>query len=88
MSQEAFKNLSIESFAAQTCFNLTKSLATPIDLVAYQLRDNRVIHSFLSFEWAIIADVDFESEKYRFMGGMRFALGAVKRILSNFFKKF
>lgn len=60
-----------------------------MDLVAYQLSDNRVVHSFLSFEWAIIADVDLESEKYRFLGGMRFALGAVKRImskLSSFYK--
>ncbi|RMZ93189.1 sphingosine kinase 1 [Brachionus plicatilis] len=82
LSKEVFKGMSIESFAAQTCFNLTKSLANPLDLVAFELSDRRIVHSFLSFEWAIIADVDLESEKYRFLGGMRFALGAVKRIIN------
>lgn len=74
----------MESFATQTAFNLTKSRVCPLDLVAYELCNKKVIHSFLSLEWAIIADVDLESEKYRFLGGLRFAVGALKRILSKF----
>ncbi|CAF4396867.1 unnamed protein product, partial [Adineta steineri] len=35
----------------------------------------------LSVEWAVIADVDCDSEKYRFLGGTRFTVEAIKRIL-------
>lgn len=82
LTNEQFKNLSLEVFAAQTTFNLTKAISTPMDLVAYELCDKKIVHSFLAFEWAIIADVDLESEKYRYLGGLRFAVGAVKRILN------
>jgi hypothetical protein len=30
--------------------------------------DGHRVFSFLSIEWAIIADVDCDSEKYRFLG--------------------
>ncbi|CAF0860727.1 unnamed protein product [Brachionus calyciflorus] len=82
LTKEVFKNLSLESFAAQSAFNITKAIPTPIDLVAFELCDKKIVHSFLSFEWAIIADVDLESEKYRYLGGLRFTLGALKRIMS------
>jgi len=36
--------------------------------------------SFLSINWGMISDVDFESERYRFMGGARFTVGAIVRI--------
>jgi sphingosine kinase len=40
------------------------------------------VHSFLEFEWAIVADIDLESEKYRFLGGLRFTVSAIKRIIN------
>ena len=54
----------------------------PMDLVAVDTRKER-IYSFLSVTWAIIADVDIESEKYRGLGGARFTVGALARILSK-----
>ena len=37
-------------------------------------------YCFLSINWGIISDVDFESEKFRVMGGARFTVGALVRI--------
>jgi sphingosine kinase len=81
---ECFKGLSLESFATQTAFNISKAVSTPLDLVKFELFDRQIIYSFLTFEWAIVADVDLESEKYRYLGGMRFLVGAFKRICSKF----
>ena len=86
--KECYLNISLENFATQTAFHLTKSIPYPLDLAVFQLENNTFVNSFLNYEWAIIADVDLESEKYRFLGGLRFTIGAIKRILSksNFFK--
>ena len=43
---------------------------------------DRVVYSFLSLTWAIVADVDLESEKYRWMGAARFTFAAIQRILA------
>lgn len=79
-SGEVYSGLSLESFATQTAFNISKSISVPLDLVRIELFDKSVIYSFLALEWAIVADVDLESEKYRYLGAMRFAVGALKRI--------
>jgi len=39
------------------------------------------VFSFLSVNWGIISDVDFESEHYRFLGNARFTVGAVVRLV-------
>ncbi|RHY20983.1 hypothetical protein DYB36_011247 [Aphanomyces astaci] len=39
-------------------------------------------YSFLSLSWAFIADVDLDSERYRFMGSARFTMAAVIKMLS------
>jgi sphingosine kinase len=39
------------------------------------------VFSFLSVNWGIVSDVDFESEQYRFLGNARFTVGAVVRLL-------
>ena len=62
---------------------MIKSISVPFDLVLYELCNRTIVASSLSFAWAIIADVDLESEKYRYLGGMRFVVGALKRILSK-----
>eukprot|EP01135_Chromosphaera_perkinsii_P003587 Nk52_evm45s248 gene=Nk52_evmTU45s248 len=38
-------------------------------------------YSHLSLTWALIADIDIESEKYRWMGGARFTFAGIARIL-------
>ncbi len=86
LTNEPYDGLSLEQFASNCAFNMSKSMGKATDLCTYELCDKSVVHSFLAFEWAIVADVDSESEKYRFLGGFRFTLGAVKRILSNFNK--
>jgi sphingosine kinase len=84
MSNECYKGLAIEKFAAHMAFYMSKCTPKPMDLAAIQLCDGRLVHAFLNVEWAIVADVDLESEKLRYMGNLRFLVGAVKRILSKF----
>ena len=55
----------------------------PMDLVAVDTIGGR-LYSFLSVTWAIIADVDIESEKFRSLGGARFTVMAINRIISTF----
>lgn len=83
LAKESFRNLSLENFATSMTFSLVKSEAVPLDLMRIQLCDGSVVGSFLSLEWAFIADLDLESERYRFMGDMRFTVGALPRILSK-----
>ena len=40
-------------------------------------------HSLLSTSWGFFSDVDVESEKFRCLGGARFTLQAIVRILSS-----
>jgi len=41
-----------------------------------------VVCSFLSVGWGLFADIDIESERYRFMGETRFTFYALARILN------
>lgn len=82
--KQPFKNISLDHFATCMSFNLIRATPSPMDLVKVQLGDQSIVYSFLNVEWAIIADIDLESEKYRFLGGSRFVVGAIKRILSKF----
>ncbi|XP_067672040.1 sphingosine kinase 1-like [Haliotis asinina] len=62
-------------------FVLIKHKVVPMDLVLIQTPSQRIF-SFLSVTWGIMADIDFETEKYRSIGEARFTLGAIKRILN------
>lgn len=62
-------------------FILVKHRVVPMDLVLVQT-PSRQHYSFLSVTWGIVADIDFESEKYRNLGEARFTLGAIKRIVN------
>lgn len=91
LAKEQYANLNLESFAMHSAFLTGKHNILPMDLMCIhlsttndtysKLKNPYFLYSFLSIEWALIADVDSESEKYRFLGGLRFAVGAVKRIL-------
>ena len=63
-------------------FVLIKHRVIPMDLVLVQTPSQQ-FYSFLSVTWGIVADIDFESEKYRNLGEARFTLGAIKRIVSK-----
>ena len=45
------------------------------------MKEPQPIYSFLSLEWAIIADVDMNSEFLRCIGGLRFEVYAVWRTI-------
>ncbi len=62
---------------------LAKSQILPMDLVAVDTVTGR-LYSFLSVTWGLIADVDIESERYRSLGGARFTIGAMARMISEF----
>lgn len=40
----------------------------PFDLAVVDLCDGQRVFSFLSIAWGVVADVDYESEKYRCLG--------------------
>jgi sphingosine kinase len=83
LCNETYMGLSLEQFASYTAFSMSKSIAAPVDIVTFQLCNSKIVHSFLSFEWAFIADLDLETEKYRFMGNFRFIFGAIKNAMST-----
>ena len=83
-NDELFQNISLEYFSSTMAFNLNKYFPKPLDLVAIQLENGTLLHSFLNVEWAIVADVDLESERFRYLGGLRFLVGALIRIMSKF----
>ena len=91
LAKEAYIGLNLENFAMHMGFLTSKYDILPMDLVAVDIsapknqRDTVVsnrVYSFLGIEWAIVADVDYESEKYRYLGGLRFTVGALARILN------
>ena len=50
----------------------------------HQARSERLpiaMHSLLSLSWGFFSDVDIESERWRFLGGARFTVGAIVRVL-------
>lgn len=83
LTNEIYRETNLDYFATSMTFNLIKSKPVSLDLIKIQLVNDQIIHSFLSLEWAFIADLDLESEKFRFLGDLRFTVGAVQRILSN-----
>lgn len=84
LNNENFNYEKIENFATLMSFIYARSKSVPMDLISIQLENNTFINSFLNVEWAMVADVDYESEQFRFLGGFRFIIGAVRRLISNF----
>uniref|UniRef100_A0A8C5R609 sphingosine kinase n=1 Tax=Leptobrachium leishanense TaxID=445787 RepID=A0A8C5R609_9ANUR len=61
-------------------FVLCKGQPYPLDLVSLTTSSEKRLFSFLSLAWGFISDVDIESEKYRFMGSVRFSVGTFVRL--------
>ena len=55
----------------------------PLDIVKAQTSKAETNYSFLAIVYGIVADVDIESEKYRYMGDFRFTVLAVKKIMEK-----
>lgn len=57
-----------------------KCKTMPMDLVRVETR-NRILFSFLSVGWGLLADIDIESERLRAIGGQRFTVWSVARLI-------
>lgn len=71
----------MEKFVVQAAILIATHNVIPFDLTIVDICDGQRLFSFLCIEWGIIADVDCDSEQYRFLGEARFTVEAVKRIL-------
>lgn len=58
----------MKEFIVQAAILIATHQVIPFDLAVIHTRDDQRLFSFLCVEWGIIADVDCESEKYRFLG--------------------
>lgn len=59
---------SLEKFVVQSAIFIATHQVVPFDMALIDTCDGQRLFAFLSVEWAIIADVDCDSEKYRFLG--------------------
>lgn len=53
----------------------------PLDLMLVSYSDGRKYASHLMVAWTLIADVDIESERFRWAGPLRFDVSAITRVL-------
>ena len=58
----------MEKFVVQAAILIATHNVVPFDLIIVDICDGQRLFSFLCIEWGIIADVDCESEQYRFLG--------------------
>lgn len=62
-------------------FTIIKGKTSPLDICSV-IQDKTRVFSFLFTSHGIIADLDKDSEKYRWMGGFRFTFTAVDKVLN------
>ena len=65
-----------------SAFIVAKGMPRGLDIASVRSAQEK-FYSFLSFEWALIANIDIESEQFRCLGGARFTFSAIKRILCS-----
>jgi hypothetical protein len=67
----------------EATFRIIKGNSVEVDLTEFKLEyePRKKIYSFLSFAWAIFADIDINSEALRCCGPTRFTLWGVWRTL-------
>lgn len=59
---------SMEKFVVQAAVLIATHDVIPFDLAIVDICDGQRLFSFLCIEWGIIADIDCDSEQYRFLG--------------------
>jgi len=67
--------------ALESTFLICKGNTSKMDLSSYQTRTKQYI-SFLTYSWALIADIDIESECLRFAGVLRHDIWALWRVIN------
>ncbi|XP_063243589.1 sphingosine kinase 1-like [Bacillus rossius redtenbacheri] len=60
--------------------NIVKGKPRPMDLVRVETK-TQIMFSFLSVGWGFISDIDIESERLRAIGGQRFTVWSVARLI-------
>ncbi|XP_049862628.1 sphingosine kinase 2-like isoform X1 [Schistocerca gregaria] len=60
--------------------NIIKAKKVPMDLVRVETK-SQIMFSFLSVGWGLLSDIDIESEKLRAIGGQRFTVWSVARLI-------
>ncbi|CAH1164836.1 unnamed protein product [Phyllotreta striolata] len=59
---------------------IVRNHCAPMDLVRIETT-SQIIFSFLSVGWGLLSDIDIESEKLRILGGQRFTLWSIARLI-------
>ncbi|XP_076056458.1 sphingosine kinase 1-like isoform X2 [Oratosquilla oratoria] len=72
----------LENPVLVSTLNVVHARPVPMDLVLIETSLGQEILSFLSIGYGLLADVDKESERLRFMGEMRFTVWALVRLAS------
>jgi len=60
-----------------SAFFILKNSQRPLDVLTCAQSNSPLRFAVLSLSWGLISDIDFESERWRFLGGARFAIGAI-----------
>merc|ERR1712136_374571 len=71
-------HISTENLLSDSLFEIARGLTRDMSLMHVQLRE-KSFYSFLNIGWGFVADVDIESERYRFLGTARFTMGTFVR---------
>lgn len=58
----------MEKFIVQAAILIATHNVLPFDMATIDICDGQRIFSFLCVEWGIVADIDCDSERYRFLG--------------------
>uniref|UniRef100_A0A1Q3G0Z1 sphingosine kinase n=1 Tax=Culex tarsalis TaxID=7177 RepID=A0A1Q3G0Z1_CULTA len=64
-----------------SALTVVKGKHSMLDIVRVETRSH-IMFSFLSVGWGLISDIDIESERLRAIGGQRFTLWSVHRLIS------
>ncbi|CAM4925194.1 unnamed protein product [Rotaria socialis] len=71
----------MEKFIVQAAVIIATHNVLPFDMALLDICDGQRLFSFLCIEWGVVADVDCDSEQYRFLGETRFTVEALKHII-------
>ncbi|KAF9184528.1 hypothetical protein BGZ50_003629, partial [Haplosporangium sp. Z 11] len=58
-----------------------RGMAAKFDVFSLSQRDRPRLYSMLSFSWGMMADADIESDKYRWLGALRFEIAGFIRMI-------
>ncbi|KAJ1673111.1 hypothetical protein EV182_005866, partial [Spiromyces aspiralis] len=69
------------SWPEEATIAVIKGVSKPLDVMSVKYGNSYTEFCFLSITWGIIADIDIESERFRWAGAARFDLYGLLRLL-------